>query len=219
MDDQQVRPSEALRETLVAKGYWPAEAAHFLSEGKYSRVVELCRENIPSQPDLVSTRLIYAQALYHAGQMEVAETEFHHVLSQDPDNVVALMFLGDIKNRQDDQFAAQANYQRILQLDPDCRGVKSERAGATSDRSTTRTITLTRKAEASAKSPKPPLREIPFYTETVGDLYLAQGHLRMASEVFRTLDRVSHNPKILEKLLKAEKKLGEKDRQNVSKTD
>ena len=218
MDDRQSRPRETLRETLAAKGYWPAEAAHFLSEGKYSRVVELCRENIPAHPYLVSARLIYAQALYHAGQMEVAEKEFRHILRQDPDNIVALRFLGDIKNRQDDQFGAESNYQRILQLDPDCRGIKSERT-VSADRSTTRTITLTRKAEASTKSTKPPLREIPFCTETVGDLYLAQGHLRMASEVFRTLDRISHNPRIHEKLLKAERKLGEKDKQNVNKTD
>jgi tetratricopeptide (TPR) repeat protein len=218
MDDQQARPRESLKEILAAKGYWPAEAAHFLSEGKYSRVVELCRENIPAHPYLVSARLVYAQALYYTGQMEVAEKEFHHVLSQDPDNIVALRFLGDIKTRQNDQFGAKTNYQRILQLDPDCQGVKSERAVA-ADRSTTRTITLTRKAEASTKSPKPSLREIPFCTETVGDLYLAQGHLRMASEVFRALDRIGHNPRIHEKLLKTEKKLGEKDRQNVSKTD
>ncbi|HOZ08183.1 MAG TPA: tetratricopeptide repeat protein, partial [candidate division Zixibacteria bacterium] len=42
-----------------------------------------------------------------------------------------------------------------------------------------RTITLKRDGEqAAAPAERARLREVPFYTETVGDLYLAQGHYR-----------------------------------------
>ena len=203
--------SRELSERLVAQGYWPARAEACIAEKKYSRAVEICRENLKTNPKLVSLWLTYARALYYAGQVESAEEQFHHVLALDSDNGVALKFLGDICFAAGDEITAMANYHRVLQLDPECRELASkiERRPA----ETTRTIKLVHQApEVKRHQSTPRLKPIPFYTETVGDLYLAQGHLRMASEVFRSLASKGTNIRIEEKLTLVEKKIQEKEK-------
>ena len=93
---------------LAADGYWPAQAARALREGTYSRAVRLCREFLAEQPNLVSGRLIYAEALYRSGQLESATEEFHRVLALDPEHEVALKRLGDIRFASGDYPAALA---------------------------------------------------------------------------------------------------------------
>jgi hypothetical protein len=71
-----------------------------------------------------------------------------------------------------------------------------------------RTITISHEAEptvddSDASAPK---WKIHFYTETIGDLYLAQGHLRLAAEVFRTLNERNHNHRLAEKLAEAQRR-------------
>ena len=196
---------------LSAKGYRPAQAAKYLAEGKYSRAVEICKEHLREDPQSISGRLIYALSLHGAGQTESAAEQFYHVLSVDPDNLVALKHLGDIKFAEGDDIAAMANYTRILEIDPHCRGLRSDLK--MTQRQATRTITLSRQAESSAeKAATPPRWKIPFCTETIGDLYLAQGHPRLAAEVFRTLNERNQTSRLAEKLAQAERRLKEKER-------
>ena len=76
---------------------------------------------------------------------------------------------------------------------------------------TTRTITLARGSETRPAPAEAPLREIPFYTETMGDLYMKQGHPRLAAEVFRRLCESGTAPRLGEKLAQAESKIREKE--------
>jgi len=46
------------------------------------------------------------------------------------------------------------------------------------------------------------LRQLPFDTETAGDLLLEQGHTRMASRIFKNLFEKNESPRLLEKLEK-----------------
>ncbi|MBU8933592.1 MAG: tetratricopeptide repeat protein [candidate division Zixibacteria bacterium] len=197
--------SESSRDELVRQGYWPARAARFLADGKYSRAVEICREYLSDTPHMVSGRLVYAEVLYRAGQVERATEQFYRVLSLDPDHLVALKYLGDIKYADGDELTAQANYQRILEIDPGCCGLRSEMQKRKTE--TTRTVTIHRRTETAAAMPTEMLREIPFYTETVGDLYLSQGHHRLAASVFQNLVDKDDNPRLREKLDNAEKKI------------
>jgi tetratricopeptide (TPR) repeat protein len=197
-------------ESLAAKGYWPAVAARYLAEGKYSRAVEICRDNLAEKADLLSARLIYARTLYCAGQRESAAEQFYSILAHDPENLVALKFMGDIKNDSGDTVTALSYYRRVLEIDPDCRGLSSP--VQRQRRETTQTITLVRQAEPVNAGTKETseLRRIQFYTETIGDLYLAQGHSRMAAEVFRVLSKSNDNPRLAEKLRISEKIIEEK---------
>lgn len=205
-----VEKADLVRE-LSAQEYRPAQAANCLSEGRYSRAIEICKEHLREEPQSVSGRLIYALALYGAGQTDSATEQFYQVLSIDPDNLVALKHLGDIKFAEGDEVAAMANYARILEIDPRCRGLKSDLK--MTEIRTTRTITLSREAEQpTEKETGTPTRwKIHFYTETIGDLYLAQGHPRLAAEVFRTLNEKNQNPRLAEKLAQAVSRIKEKE--------
>ncbi len=195
---------------LAAGGYWPARAACALRQERYSRAVEICRTHLPSEPDLISGRLVYGRALFHAGQLDSAATEFYRVLSVDPDNQVALKYLGDLLFERGDEYGSMAHYQRVLEIDPACMGLHRALKSQTAE--TTRTVTLRRAPEKRAtESTKAPLRDIAFYTETVGDLYLSQGYPRLAQEVFRTLMADNDNPRLAKKMTLASESIKEKE--------
>jgi hypothetical protein len=77
---------------------------------------------------------------------------------------------------------------------------------------TTRTITITREPETiPAGRTKSPMRSIPIYTETMGDLYFKQGYPRLAAEVFRTLNETNETPRLAEKLVLATESIKDKE--------
>jgi hypothetical protein len=121
---------------------------------------------------------------------------------------VALKNLGDLRFAAGDELAAMAFYQRAMEIDPFCRGLVS--VLKMKQKETTRTITLRRADETNADTSRREMPRIPFFTETIGDIYLAQGHPRLAAEVFRTLGE-SGGPRVLEKLQRAEKKARERE--------
>lgn len=184
---------------LSNQGYWPATAAQLLAKGLYSRVVEICRANLSISEGQISGRLILGQALYYAGQHESAFEEFNYVLAQDPDNLVALKFNGDIEFARGNEWGAIANYLRVKELDPDTGGLSCPLV----QREVTQIVKLIRGPEEVERPFAEPLREIPFVTETMGDLYLAQGHNRLAAEVFDKLKESSDNPRLGAKLTQA----------------
>ncbi len=200
-------------ESLSSKGYWPAVAAKNFIEKKYSTVVEICKNKLNDEFPLLSARLLYARALYHAGQIESAENEFNSILISDPDNVVCLKYLGDIEFHNNNNFEAINNYERILYIDPLCRGLvcNIEKKEST----VTSSITLVKKGEdinyLKPNKHDEALTSIPFYTETMGDLYMSQGHVRLAAEVFKVIYQKNKNPKIKDKLRNAELKINEKE--------
>ncbi len=209
-----MRPFRTSRSELISKlseqSYWPAEAVQALEAGKYSRAVEICKEHLRKEPSSVSGRLTYALALHRAGQVRSSAEQFHEVLALDPDHLVALKYLGDIEFAEGDEVAAVANYERILVIDPDCRALKSDLPTRCKS---AEGVALTRAAESASDGPEAASQKqhIHFYTETYGDLYLAQGHSRQAAEIYRVLNERSNNPRLAEKLDQAERKVRERE--------
>ncbi|HWR83987.1 MAG TPA: tetratricopeptide repeat protein [Candidatus Deferrimicrobium sp.] len=210
MFDRIAIPAEELMHHLAAQDYPPAVAAARLRAGRHADSVEICQRYLQQFPDCVSARLIFALALLRSGDMESASEQFYQVLSVDPDNEVALKSLADIKYARGDEAAAMANYARILATDPACSGVKSEIPA--SEASEVRVITLRREPETTVPdAPGKTGRRIPFYSETIGDLYLAQGHSRLAAEVYRVLSERTGHPRLADKLAQAERGSREKE--------
>jgi tetratricopeptide (TPR) repeat protein len=216
------------RRRLESAGYWPAIAMRLVSEKKYASAVQVCREHLLSGEDILSGRVAYALALYRAGQTEAASEQFHLILSREPNHLVALKYLGDIAYAQGDEWSAMANFGRILEIDPESDGLRCDlpQRGA---RETTRTITLVRPLEDTDDATKSrptrvttkevaPKREL-LYSETIGDLYLAQGHARPAAEVFQWLYDKNPTPGLAEKLAHALEKSPEKEISHVDQTD
>lgn len=198
-------------ERLASGGYWPAQASLHLSNGEYARATSLCREQLDGAPDLISVRLIYARALLESGQREDAAEQFYDVLARDPDNLVALKYLADFHFANGDGGSAMLLYERVWSLDPLGRGLHCR---VKRTRETTRTLTLTRESEGAEDEHPEPI----IVSETIGDLYLSQGHSRMAAEVFRRLSLTNPHPRIKSKLSQATGNPVEKDSDHVQET-
>lgn len=175
---------------------------------RFSRAVEICKRHLDQSPDHLAGRSIYARALYHAGQIEVAEKEFMRLLACDADNIVVHRYLGDIKHARGDFAAATAHYERILLVDPHCQAL-ADPVVSSQRQMPPRTIAIKRPAEIV--SDPVAHRRIPFFTETIGDLYLSQGYPRLAAEVFRTLHEKQASPRLNEKLQKATQSFRDKE--------
>ena len=208
------QPSDRLSDTteyLAARGYWPARAARQLAGRKYSKVVELCQSATSGDDWPLSARLLSARALYHAGQRDASQEQLYRVLAQDATNLLAQKYLGDICFADGDEMAAMFHYQRVLDIDPQCAGLRS----SLSERKppTTRTLTLSRKkADKDNKKTKESSKKIPFYSETIGDLYLTQGYPRLAEKVYLVLSESNDNPRLSEKLALARTSILEKEK-------
>ena len=197
---------------LSAKGYWPAVALEYFQQRKFSRAVELCQLRLVDNPDLISGRTILARALFHSGQYNAAEDQFYKILQKDPDNLVALKYLGDVKFRKGDAVTAFSYYERVRQIDRYTSGL----ASLIADRPVAETRLLAlRKGEEKAEDTHDKLREIPFRTETLGDLLLAQGHPRLALKVFRELAEGNLSPQLHEKIESIEESIQTKEKKNV----
>jgi tetratricopeptide (TPR) repeat protein len=201
---------------LSSKGYWPAVAMEYLLRKEYARAVELCTIRLKDYPDLISGRVILARALYHSGQFDSAEEEFYRVLQQDPDNLVALKYLGDMKFMNGDEATAFSYYSKVLNIDPKTRGL----ASSIDQETTQKTHVLTLKKGHEKETPGiRRLREMPFKTETMGDLLLRQGHSRLALEIFRELAVKNQDQRLFEKYEKTRKSLNIKEENDVSRSN
>ncbi len=203
---------------LAKIGYWPAQASLYLAEKKYSKAVELCNENLQGNSSPLSARLIYAKALFYAGQIQSAEKQLHIILAKDSEHIAAQKYLADIKFQKGDEYGAMSLYEQILSLDPLCSMLYSVIQKKKTETTTT-TITLKRQKEIQVAPTKKDLRKVIFYSETVGDLYLQQGFPRLAEEVFAHLYETNKNPRYAEKLSLARENILEKEQHHVKKTD
>lgn len=209
--------SDNASDVLLEKGYWLARADRFLNEKKYSKTVEICKRFMDESSESISAWLIYGKALYYTGQLETAADNFYKVLTSEPDNVVALKLLADIDFKNKNYLTAEMTYNKILSIDPASSILKSE---IDLDRENqNRIITLKRSDETVSEIKSEPLsRDIPFYTETMGDLYLSQGFPNLAYEVYRKINNKERSSRLEQKLKSAEEKIREKDKY-VKKTD
>ena len=201
------RMSSNLLSELASKGYWPALAMEYFMEGNYSRAIELCMMRLRDYPDVLSGRIVYARSLYHAGQFETAEEQFYKILQYDPSNPVALKYLGDLKFSNGDETTAFSYYSKILDVTPDTRSLVSPFNPEKKDKiDTTTVLTLKKKTEKKMDedSANVSLREMPFKTETLGDLLLKQGHPRLALKVFRDLAEKNDSVRLRDKIEKTE---------------
>jgi tetratricopeptide (TPR) repeat protein len=213
------RPPESdstLTDELHRRDYWPAVAAKHLAEGQYSEAVQVCRSRLADEPDVLSGRVIYARALFHTGQIETAAEQFHQVLAADPENIAALKYLGDIEFAQGDELAALSYYDQVLQIDPQTDTLRLDLKLPQPE--STRKLTLKHPSETTEASPYSLRPDVYFYTETVGDLYFAQGHMSRAVEVYRHLCQHSGHPRLIRKLSQAERRIRDKERKHVSET-
>ncbi|MGH8015341.1 MAG: hypothetical protein ACREBV_04040 [Candidatus Zixiibacteriota bacterium] len=192
--------------------FWPKQAKESLEQKEYGKVIELCEKHIGADTNLLSARLIYAAALRESARLDDATEQLYQILRFDTDHLAALKLLGDIHYQKNDSVSAMANYNRVLEIDPDCSGLKCDFSPVVVE--SLPQITLVKAPETVVITEIPQSRN-PFMTETVADLYLKQGQPRRAIEIFKELLNGSNDERLTEKLAAAEKSAGQKGPRDV----
>lgn len=98
--------------------YFAPLANEHRKSGDLDQAIALCRTHLPQQPGHISGHIVLAQALYEAGSLDESRDIFHSALGLDPENLIALRYLGDIARDSSDVETARTWYQRVLEVDP-----------------------------------------------------------------------------------------------------
>ena len=98
--------------------YFAPLANEYRKAGDPDQAIAICREFLPQQPGHMSGHIVYGQALYDAQQLDEAKLVFDTALTLDPENLIALRYLGDIARGLGDVASARLWYQRVLDADP-----------------------------------------------------------------------------------------------------
>ena len=98
--------------------YFAPLANEYRKLGDLTQAIALCRAHLPNQPGHISGHIVLAQALYEARELGEARSFFEAALDLDPENLIALRFLGDIAREQGEPHNARIWYERVLEADP-----------------------------------------------------------------------------------------------------
>lgn len=98
--------------------YFAPLANEYRKQGELAQAIALCRTHLPNQQGHISGHIVLAQALYESNELAESRQAFEAALDLDPENLIALRYLGDIARVQGEPTEAQAWYQRVLDADP-----------------------------------------------------------------------------------------------------
>ena len=98
--------------------YFAPLANEYRKLGDLTQAIALCRTHLPNQPGHISGHIVLAQALYEARELGEARSIFEASLELDPENLIALRYLGDIAREQGEPSMARTWYERVLEADP-----------------------------------------------------------------------------------------------------
>jgi tetratricopeptide (TPR) repeat protein len=98
--------------------YFAPLANEHRKSGDLDQAISLCRAHLPQQPAHISGHIVLAQALFEAGSVDESRDIFLAALGLDPENLIALRYLGDIARDAQDVDTARAWYHRVLEVDP-----------------------------------------------------------------------------------------------------
>lgn len=98
--------------------YFAPLANEYRKAGDAAKAAELCRSQLPEVPGHISGHIVLGQALLDSGDFPGARAALETALALDPENIVALRFLGDIARNAGDTAEAERWYSRTLEADP-----------------------------------------------------------------------------------------------------
>lgn len=160
--------------------YFAPLANEYRKQGDVAQAIALCRTHLPNQPGHISGHIVLAQALYESRELVESRHAFELALDLDPENLIALRYLGDIARLEGAPSVAQAWYQRVLEADPRneeiaglLRDVEAEAASAIAElasRPTPPANTSIREFQSEAFAATPPSLQPPVLSFAAMDL-------------------------------------------------
>ncbi|HEX9284044.1 MAG TPA: tetratricopeptide repeat protein [Nitrospirales bacterium] len=148
-----------------------AEAKKLADAGQFGKAIEVLQEGLKKFPKLVSARVLLGEVHMTSGDFESAKVELEQVIKAAPDNFAAHRKLVLIYRDMGDKQAAAKACDAILNANPKDREMTELREQL--------------RAESEAETPQVGTEEID--SETLAELYIAQGHPDKGLEVYRRL--------------------------------
>jgi tetratricopeptide (TPR) repeat protein len=133
--------------------YFAPLANEYRKAGDLQQAIAICQAHLPQQPGHMSGHIVYGQALFEARQFDQARTVFETALALDPENLIALRYLGDIAFELGDRNGARSWYTRVLETDPRNEEIAALMAAMGEDRAPSREAAPAAPAEAPAPAP------------------------------------------------------------------
>jgi tetratricopeptide (TPR) repeat protein len=152
----------------------------YRKNGDVDRAIELCEKGLEKYPDYASAHVILGKCFYDKGATERARGEFLRVLELDPENMVALKFMGDILLAEDKNVEATDYYKRLLSIDPTNADVNRILKNM-KEKFEVKEIDLGAESARIRKSEQP--RELA--TMTLAGIYAAQGYYNKALKIYQ----------------------------------
>lgn len=112
LDELEIRFNENPRR------YFAPLANEYRKAGDVEHAIAICQAWLPQQPGHISGHIVYGQALFESGKLDEARVTFESALGLDPENLIALRYLGDISRQRGEVKSAHGWYQRVLDADP-----------------------------------------------------------------------------------------------------
>ena len=112
---------DAISDEEVAR-LWRRAAEAYDRAGEYEEAANVYRQALKWNPDDLQTRMALAEGLLNDGRLVAAQNELDRILERDPDNIPALLRMGEAIAQDDHwwhQGAAPRYWGRVLELDPD----------------------------------------------------------------------------------------------------
>jgi tetratricopeptide (TPR) repeat protein len=91
--------------------------------GMLEEAIEICDRGVAENPGYTSGHVVRGKCYYDAGRPREAMASFEHVLGLDPNNLVALKYLGILAAEGGDADGARERFRHILALDPEDREI------------------------------------------------------------------------------------------------
>ncbi len=169
-------------------------ADNYRKQGRFAEAIALCLQELEARPTYVSARVVLGRAYMESGDYVKAEEEFHRIVELSPENLRALMHLGEICAAQGRTHEAIRHYQAALDLAPLDREIRASllKLGG-SVPPFVLPLSGAQIQSVSGRSPEvraPDVRsarEDLLATETLADLYASQGFTERATAIYRQL--------------------------------
>jgi len=175
--------------------------------GRLEEAIRTCEEGLSQHQNYASAYMVLGRAYKEKGGVLPARDAFRRVLDLDPESVLAHHFLGQIAEAQGEIPEALSAYQAALTLHPFDKDVRASverlRASTAAAALLSERPDVSPRASLSAREPvtampapwedrevapaSPPHDADLLATETLADLYAAQGVYDQASEIYARL--------------------------------
>jgi tetratricopeptide (TPR) repeat protein len=112
---------DAISDEQVSR-LWRRAAIAYHKAGEYEKAADVYRQALKWNPSDLETRMVLAESLLNDGRVVAAQNELNRILERDPDNIPALLRIGEAiaeSGQWYQRIAAPRYWNRVLELDPD----------------------------------------------------------------------------------------------------